>query len=275
MNWYVLRINRLACLNGVDSMNVFDKISQYGIVPVIKLSSAEDAVPLCTALAKGGLPVAEITFRTAAAEESIRRVHQELPDVLLGAGTVLTCEQVDLALNAGATFIVSPGLNPTVVRHCLDHGVPILPGCACPSDIECALALGLDTVKFFPAETLGGVGAIQAISAPYGGIKFVPTGGIDEKKLPSYLALDKVLACGGSWMVKEAWIQEGNFKAVELATHAAVDAMLGFTLGLEALEALALQKPVTIYTHSIRRAEAYLLSRHVDRKALNITLVQR
>lgn len=256
-------------------MHIFQEISMRGIVPVIKVNRADDAVPLCAALARGGLPVAEITFRTAAAEESIRLVHEALPDVLLGAGTVLTCDQVDRAANAGAAFIVSPGLNPTVVRHCIERGLPVLPGCACPSDIERALELGLSTVKFFPAETLGGVTAIKAMSAPYGGVSFIPTGGIDEAKLPSYLAFDKILACGGSWMVKEAWIDQGNFAAVENTTRAAVDAMLGFTLGLDALAAIASGKPVQIATHSIERASAYLLQRGIDCKNTNITLVRR
>ncbi|HIQ63809.1 MAG: bifunctional 4-hydroxy-2-oxoglutarate aldolase/2-dehydro-3-deoxy-phosphogluconate aldolase [Christensenellales bacterium] len=239
-------------------MDILQAVSLRGIVPVIKLNRPEDAVPLCGALSRGGLPVAEITFRTAAAEESIRRVHAELPDVLLGAGTVLTCEQVDRAADAGAAFIVSPGLNPRVVQHCLDRGLPVLPGCACPSDMERALELGLKTVKFFPAETLGGVAAIKAMSAPYGGLTFVPTGGIDEKKLPAYLAFDKILACGGSWMVKEAWIQEQNFEAVERAAAAAVDAMLGFSLGVRDMAAILRGEKPQLRTHSVRRAAFYL-----------------
>lgn len=245
-------------------MDIIKAISLRGIVPVIKVSRPEDAVPLCGALSRGGLPVAEITFRTAAAEEAIRRVHGELPDVLLGAGTVLTTEQVDRAADAGAAFIVSPGLNPTVVRHCQSRGLPILPGCACPSDIERALELGLDTVKFFPAETLGGVDAIRAMSAPYGAVKFVPTGGVNERNLAAYLAFDKVLACGGSWMVNEKWINEGNFDQVERATRGAVDAMLGFSLGIDAALSIARGEPVTIHTNSVERAEAALRARGVD-----------
>ncbi len=256
-------------------MDILERISLCGIVPVIKLNRPEDAVPLCGALARGGLPVAEITFRTDAAEESIRRVHAELPDVLLGAGTVLTCEQVDRAAAAGAAFIVSPGLNPTVVRHCIDRGLPVLPGCACPSDIERALELGLKTVKFFPAETLGGLDAIKAMSAPYGAVTFIPTGGIDEKKLPSYLAFPKILACGGSWMVKEAWVDAGNFAAVESATRAAVDAMLGFTLGLADIAALARGEKVTLHTHSKKRAAAYLAQMGINLENGRIALTER
>ena len=255
-------------------MDLLTAISLRGIVPVIKLNRPEDAAPLCGALRRGGLPVAEITFRTDAAEESIRRVHAELPDVLLGAGTVLTIDQVDRAVAAGAAFIVSPGLNPTIVRHCLDIGVPILPGCACPSDIERALEMGLTTVKFFPAETLGGIAAIKAMSAPYGQVTFVPTGGIDAAKLPAYLAFPKVLACGGSWMVKEEWIEKGDFAAVEAATRAAVDAMLGFTLGLSDIAALARGDQVSLKTRSRRRAEMYLAERGVDTQGGRIALVE-
>lgn len=256
-------------------MDVLKAISLRGIVPVIKLKRPQDAVPLCAALSGGGLPVAEITFRTDAAEESIRRVHAEMPQMLLGAGTVLTVDQVTRARDAGAAYIVSPGLNPKVVQACLDMGLPVLPGCACPSDIERALDLGLDTVKFFPAETLGGLGAIKAMSAPYGGVKFVPTGGIDEKKLPAYLAFDKILACGGSWMVKEAWVDEGRFDLIELATRAAVDAMLGFSLGLDDIARIASGNPITLKTHSIARAAAYLQERGISLDDGHITLATR
>lgn len=256
-------------------MEILKAISQRGIVPVIKLNHAEDAVPLCGALERGGLPVAEITFRTAAAEESIRRVHGELPNVLLGAGTVLTIEQVDRAVQAGAAYIVTPGLNPNVVRHCLEIGIPVLPGCACPSDIERALELGLTAVKFFPAETIGGLAAIKAMSAPYGAVSFVPTGGIDEQKLPAYLAFPRVLACGGSWMVKEDWINAKDFAAVERATQGAVDAMLGFSLGLNSIQALAAGEPVTLSTHSPARAAFYLTERGIDPEKSRIRLIQK
>jgi 2-dehydro-3-deoxyphosphogluconate aldolase/(4S)-4-hydroxy-2-oxoglutarate aldolase len=256
-------------------MDMLSAISRRGIVPVIKLSRPEDAVPLCGALARGGLPVAEITFRTAAAEESIRRVHAELPNVLLGAGTVLTTDQADRAAKAGAAYIVTPGLNPAVVRHCVERGLPVLPGCACPSDIERALDLGLTAVKFFPAEAIGGLNAIKAMSAPYGAVSFVPTGGIDEKKLPNYLAFEKVLACGGSWMVKEAWVDAGDFAAVERATRAAVDAMLGFSLGLDAAVSLARGETIMIATHSPTRAAFYLEERGIGTGNGKIRLIQK
>ena len=209
---------------------MIEKLSMAGIVPVIKVESADDAVPLCRALSDGGLPVAEITFRSDAAEEAIRRVHRELPDVILGAGTVLTCEQVDRAVAAGATYIVSPGLNAEVVKHCQQVGVPIVPGCSNPSDIELALSLGLTTVKFFPAEALGGLALIKAMSAPYGNVRFLPTGGVNEKNLLDYLGFSKVVACGGSWMVDPKAIEQKDWSHIESLTRSAVQLMLGFEL---------------------------------------------
>ncbi|MEA4998738.1 MAG: bifunctional 4-hydroxy-2-oxoglutarate aldolase/2-dehydro-3-deoxy-phosphogluconate aldolase [Candidatus Limiplasma sp.] len=211
-------------------MDMIKKLSLAGIVPVIKVEDANDAVPLCKALSDGGLPVAEITFRSDAAEEAIRRVHQELPDVMLGAGTVLTPEQVDRAVAAGATYIVSPGLNPEVVRHCQKVGVPIVPGCANPSDIEVALSLGLTTVKFFPAEALGGLNLIKAMSAPYGNVKFLPTGGVSEGNLLEYLSFNKVVACGGSWMVDAKAVAAKDWNKIETLTRNAVTLMLGLSL---------------------------------------------
>jgi 2-dehydro-3-deoxyphosphogluconate aldolase/(4S)-4-hydroxy-2-oxoglutarate aldolase len=209
---------------------MIEKLSMAGIVPVIKVESADDAVPLCRALSDGGLPVAEITFRSDAAEEAIRRVHRELPDVILGAGTVLTCEQVDRAVAAGATYIVSPGLNAEVVKHCQQVGVPIVPGCSNPSDIELALSLDLTTVKFFPAEALGGLALIKAMSAPYGNVRFLPTGGVNEKNLLDYLGFSKVVACGGSWMVDPKAIEQKDWSHIESLTRSAVHLMLGFEL---------------------------------------------
>jgi 2-dehydro-3-deoxyphosphogluconate aldolase / (4S)-4-hydroxy-2-oxoglutarate aldolase len=211
-------------------MEMLKQLSLAGLVPVIKITDAADAVPLCRALADGGLPVAEITFRTGAAEESIRRVHEALPDILLGAGTVLSTEQADKAMAAGAGYIVSPGLNPAVVAHCVQRGYPVLPGCANPSDIEAALSFGLKTVKFFPAEALGGLKLIKAMSAPYGDVTFVPTGGIDEKNLADYLAFGKVAACGGSWMVPEDAIKVKDWVKITRLTADAVKLMLGIEI---------------------------------------------
>ena len=211
-------------------MDMLTQLSLAGIVPVIKIDDAASAVPLCQALADGGLPVAEITFRTDAAEESIRRVSAQLPGVLLGAGTVLTCDQARRAIDAGAGYIVSPGINPEVVKFCQEAGVPVLPGCATPTDIEVALSLGLKTVKFFPAEAVGGLPLIKALAGPYGGVSFVPTGGINEQNLLEYLSFTKVLACGGSWMVPESAVKAGDWAKVQTLTRSAVDAMLGFQL---------------------------------------------
>ncbi len=211
-------------------MEMLEKLSLAGIVPVIKVEDAADAVPLCKALSDGGLPVAEITFRSDAAEEAIRRVHEELPEVILGAGTVLTKDQVDRAINAGATYIVSPGLNPEIVRYCQEKNVPIVPGTGNPSDIEVALSLGLKTVKFFPAEPLGGLKLIKAMAAPYGAVTFLPTGGIGENNLNEYLAFNKVIACGGSWMVPADAVAAKDWKRIENLTRSAVNKMLGLEL---------------------------------------------
>jgi 2-dehydro-3-deoxyphosphogluconate aldolase/(4S)-4-hydroxy-2-oxoglutarate aldolase len=209
---------------------ISSKIAQLGIVPVVKLNRADDAVPLARALTAGGLPVAEITFRTAAAEESIRRVASECPDMLVGAGTVLSIEQVERAVGAGARFIVTPGFNPRVVGYCVEHNIPVYPGCPTTSDIELALEMGLRVVKFFPAEQMGGLATIKAVSAPYSQMKFMPTGGVNEKNLCQYLANNKIVACGGSWMVKPELIDAGDFAAIEELTRSAVRLMLGFEI---------------------------------------------
>ena len=209
---------------------IMKRISEVGIVPVIKLENADDALPTAKALCEGGIPVAEVTFRTAQAEGSIRRIAEGLPEMLVGAGTVLTTEQVDAAVAAGARFIVSPGLNPRVVRHCVELGVPVVPGCANPSDVEAALELGITTVKFFPAEAMGGIKVLKALSAPYGGVKFLPTGGVNAGNLNDYLALKNVVACGGSWMVTPELIAAGDFGAVTALSREAVVRMLGIEL---------------------------------------------
>lgn len=208
-------------------MDILEKLSLAGLVPVIKIDDPEDAVPLCKALADGGLPVAEITFRTAAAEESIRRVHEELPNVILCAGTVLTTDQVDRAVNAGAAAIVSPGLNPEVVKYCLSRNIPVCPGTANPSDIEVALSLGLKAVKVFPAEAIGGIKLIKSMAAPYVGMKFMPTGGINEKNMLDYLSFDKILCCGGSWMVPGDAVKNKDWNRITELTRSAVNLMLG------------------------------------------------
>ncbi|MBP5624062.1 MAG: bifunctional 4-hydroxy-2-oxoglutarate aldolase/2-dehydro-3-deoxy-phosphogluconate aldolase [Lachnospiraceae bacterium] len=207
---------------------VLSKIQKIGIVPVVVLDDAKDAKPLAKALIDGGLPCAEVTFRTDAAEESIKIMTSEYPDMLVGAGTVLTTEQADRAIAAGAKFIVAPGLNPTVVKYCIDKGIPMVPGVNNPSDIEAALSLGLDAVKFFPAEQSGGIKMIKALAAPYVNLKFMPTGGINADNICDYLSFDKIIACGGSWMVKKDLVKEGKFDEIRALTEEAVRTMLGF-----------------------------------------------
>ena len=206
------------------------KISEFGIVPVVKLDNAKDALPLAKALYDGWLPLAEITFRTAAAEESIRSLTREMPEMLVGAGTVLTIDQVDRAATAGAKFIVTPGFNRRIVEHCLAKGLPVVPGCSGPSDMEAAIELGLEVVKFFPAEPSGGVEYLKAVAGPYTSLKFMPTGGINADNLNAYLSLKNVMACGGSWMVKPELINAGDFAAITEITKQSVMGMLNFNL---------------------------------------------
>ncbi len=210
--------------------DVLVEISKMGIVPVVKLDNAADAEPLAKALCEGGLPCAEVTFRTDAAEEAIRIMTTKYPQMLVGAGTVLTTDQVDRAVGAGAKFIVSPGLNPKVVKYCIEKGIPVTPGTSNPSDVEQAIELGLEVVKFFPAEAAGGLNMIKSMAAPYVNMKFMPTGGINAKNLTSYLDFPKIIACGGSWMVSDAMIQAGEFDKIKEITREAVTQMLGFEL---------------------------------------------
>lgn len=206
----------------MDMHEILERINQIGIVPVVILEDAKDALPLAEALCAGGLPCAEVTFRTDAAEESIRIMAREFPEMLVGAGTVLTTEQADRAAAAGAKFLVSPGLNPRIVKYCVEKGILITPGCSNPSDIEQALENGLEVVKFFPAEPAGGLKMIKAMAAPYVGVKFMPTGGINAENVRDYLSYDRVLACGGSWMVKDSLIKAEDFdKIAALAKEAA------------------------------------------------------
>lgn len=198
-----------------------ERFYDYAVVPVVVLNNADDAVPLADALIKGGLPCAEVTFRTDAAEESIRRICESFPDMLVGAGTVLTTEQVERAHKAGAKFIVSPGFDPEIIDCCISIGLPVLPGCITPSEIAQAVKRGLKVVKFFPAEQSGGVSMIKAMAAPYSMVKFMPTGGISTKNLADYLSCDKILCCGGSWMVKEDLIRSGSFDKITDMTREA------------------------------------------------------
>lgn len=259
--------------------DIFRQLQLTGIVPVIKITDAAKAVPLAKALAVGGLNCAEITFRTAQAADAIKAVTQALPDMPVGAGTVLTCAQADEAVAAGAKFIVAPGFNPDVVRHCQDINIPVLPGCCTPSEIEQALSLGLTVVKFFPAEAAGGLDMVKAMAAPYGNVRFVPTGGIGPANLLSYLSFKKILACGGSWMVKEELIDAGAFERIAEMTRTAVDLMLGFEVvsvdtgsaedfarlfgenALSHASAQADRRRVVIKTRFLERAAYYLKQR--------------
>jgi 2-dehydro-3-deoxyphosphogluconate aldolase/(4S)-4-hydroxy-2-oxoglutarate aldolase len=201
---------------------VAEKIAELGVVPVVVLEDAKDAAPLAKALVEGGLPCAEVTFRTAAAEESIKLMTAEYPDMFVGAGTVLTIDQVDRAVAAGAKFIVSPGFDPEIVDYCLEKEIPVFPGCITPSEVAQAVKRGLKVVKFFPAEQFGGVATIKAMAAPYVGLKFMPTGGVNAKNLESYLGCDKIIACGGSWMVKGDLVKAGKFDEIKDLTAEAV-----------------------------------------------------
>ncbi len=191
-------------------MSLTDRLHQLRLLPVIALNRAEQAEPLGQTLLAAGLPAAEITFRTPVAAEAIRRLRAAFPELLIAAGTILTSAQVDTALAAGADFIVSPGLNPTTVRHCQQQGIPIIPGVNNPSQVEQALELGLSTLKFFPAEASGGIAMLKALAAVYP-VQFMPTGGISPSNLQPYLALPNVLACGGSWMVPGELIDQGDW----------------------------------------------------------------
>ena len=203
--------------------NVSETIQKMGVVPVVVLNDAKDAAPLAKALCEGGLPCAEVTFRTDAAEESIRIMTTEYPEMFVGAGTVLTIEQVDRAVAAGAKFIVSPGFDPEIVDYCLEKGITVLPGCITPSEVAQAVKRGLEVIKFFPAEQSGGLAMIKAMSAPYTTVKFMPTGGISAKNVASYLECDKIFACGGSWMVKKNLIEDQEFDKIRDLTAEAVN----------------------------------------------------
>ncbi|MBQ7615789.1 MAG: bifunctional 4-hydroxy-2-oxoglutarate aldolase/2-dehydro-3-deoxy-phosphogluconate aldolase [Butyrivibrio sp.] len=209
---------------------ICEELYKIGIVPVIAIDDAKDAEPLAEALIRGGLPAAEVTFRTAAAEDAIRIISQKYPEMIVGAGTVLNAEQADRAKAAGAKFIVSPGFNRSNVEYILSLGVPCVPGTATPGEVEQCIELGLDCVKFFPAEQNGGIAKIKAMAAPYTKMHFMPTGGVNKNNLNDYLAFNKVFCCGGSWMVKKDLIAAGKFDEIEALTRDAVNAMLGFTM---------------------------------------------
>jgi 2-dehydro-3-deoxyphosphogluconate aldolase/(4S)-4-hydroxy-2-oxoglutarate aldolase len=195
-------------------VDVIQSLARFRVIPVIVIDQPDHAVPLARALAEGGLPVAEVTFRTGTAAEALRRIAAECPDVLLGAGTVLDPDQAAWARAAGASFVVAPGLNPRVVDYCTVHGIPVIPGVATPTEIEAARERGLHVLKFFPAEAMGGQAYLKAVSAPYRDVQFIPTGGISAANLEGYLSMKNVLACGGSWMAPPEWIRDGEFDRI-------------------------------------------------------------
>jgi 2-dehydro-3-deoxyphosphogluconate aldolase/(4S)-4-hydroxy-2-oxoglutarate aldolase len=205
-----------------SSLAVLERISSLRILPVIVIDDPDDAVPLARALSDGGLPCAEITLRTPRAMEALRRIATELPDILVGAGTVLTPAQAAEAREAGARFAVAPGFNPAVVEHCQSVDLPIFPGVCTPTEVEMALGKGLSVLKFFPSEPMGGLAYLKAIAGPYTTVSFMPTGGIGPSNLASYLAWPRVVACGGSWMAPNEWIAERQFDRIRDTTSAAV-----------------------------------------------------
>ena len=202
--------------------NIADKFEELGVIPVVVLNDTKDALPLAKALVDGGLPCAEVTFRTAAAEESIRLMHEAYPDMVLAAGTVLTTEQVDRAVAAGASVIVSPGFDPEIVDYCISKNIPVMPGIVTPSELAQAVKRGLTRVKFFPATAAGGIKMIKAMCAAYTTVRIMPTGGINTSNLEEFLSCDKIFCCGGSWMVKGDLIKAGEFDKIKNMTAEAV-----------------------------------------------------
>ena len=209
---------------------ILEQISNIGLVPVIKIDDAEKAVPLVRALKKGGIPVAEVTFRTACAAEAIRKIADAEPDVLVGAGTVISVEQAKAAVEAGAKYIISPGFDAEVVKWCIDNNVPITPGCSDASDVSVAAKMGLEVVKFFPAEAAGGLKVLKALSGPFPNMKFIPTGGIGPDNLGSYLAFKKIIACGGSWMVPGDMLDNNDWDGITALAREAILKMLDIKL---------------------------------------------
>ncbi|ADV89486.1 bifunctional 4-hydroxy-2-oxoglutarate aldolase/2-dehydro-3-deoxy-phosphogluconate aldolase [Vibrio vulnificus] len=202
--------------------SIKEQLKALKVIPVIAIDKAEDIIPLGKVLAENGLPAAEITFRSAAAVEAIRLLRETQPDMLIGAGTVLNREQAIAAKEAGATFIVSPGFNPNTVKACQEIGIDIVPGVNNPSTVEAALEMGLTTLKFFPAEASGGINMVKSLLAPYTDIELMPTGGINPANIKDYLAIPRVLACGGTWMVDKKLIEEGNWEELARLTREAV-----------------------------------------------------
>lgn len=211
-------------------MTILDQLSLAGIIPVVKIEKVEQALPLAEALLQADITAIEITFRTAAAAEVIRTLSQHYPELLIGAGTVLTPQQVDQAIEAGAQFIVTPGFNPNTVAYCVEKKIPIIPGCSSPTDIESALSFDLTTVKFFPAEQLGGIPTIKALSGPYSQVRFIATGGVNFANYKEYLAVSKVAAIAGSWMVAPELLNNGQYDLIRDLSKQAIQSLLDFRI---------------------------------------------
>ena len=209
---------------------VVERFTDIGIIPVIKLDNVDNAEKLAKALRDGGINAAEVTFRAKGADEVIARMVKAYPDMMVGAGTVLTCEQADAAYAAGAKFCVAPGLNPKVVGHCLEKGIPFAPGLSSASEIEQAMEFGLDFVKFFPAEQAGGLAYIKSVCGPYRNMRFMPTGGVTAENLNTYLSFNKIVCCGGSWIVPAKALAEENWDEITGLCREAIDKMLGFEM---------------------------------------------
>lgn len=209
---------------------ILQEIQKIGLVPVIKLNDPQKAVPLAKALAKGGIPVAEVTFRAAGADIAIANIAKELPEILVGAGTVVTVEQVKKAVAAGAKYIISPGFDPEVVQYCIDNGIPVTPGCTNASEVSVATKMGLEVVKFFPAEAAGGLKVLKALAGPFPKMRFIPTGGISPANLNEYLSFKKIIACGGSWMVPEKLVDANDWEGITALAREAVLTMLDISL---------------------------------------------
>ncbi len=256
----------------VNQNEFVNQLEEIGIVPVVVIDDEKDALGLAKALIEGGLPCAEVTFRTAAAKESIRQMAKAYPNLLVGAGTILTIDQAKQAIEAGAKFIVSPGLNPNVVRFCMEQGILVIPGCATPSEVEEAMELGLRVVKFFPAKQAGGLSMIRAMSAPYQGIRFMPTGGIDESNIHEYLEEPKVIACGGSYMVKKEYITAGDFDKITRLTKKAVSKML--ELRIEGVEHTKEGQIITASVVNLKRTRYHLKNQGIE-LAPSMHLIER
>ncbi|MBE6868347.1 MAG: bifunctional 4-hydroxy-2-oxoglutarate aldolase/2-dehydro-3-deoxy-phosphogluconate aldolase [Ruminococcus albus] len=249
---------------------IVEELSKIGIIPVVVIEDTEKAVPLAKALCEGGLPAAEVTFRTAAAKDAIEAMCKACPEMIVGAGTVLTVKQAEDALAAGAKFIVSPNFDEAVVKFCLERKVAVLPGIATPSELGKAVAMGLTEVKFFPAEQAGGLAMIKAMAAPFRGVKFMPTGGLNTKNIGEYLDAPEVIACGGSFMVNKEWIAAGDFDKVRKATEAAVDIMLKVRyVGVdeEGANVFAAKKPERTLYHMARRG-------HISTEASGVQIIR-